>query len=138
MARNAIPAPIMHALAEATDKAFEWADNVAESGAQHPGRLAIAAEVADHLRGFGYEIQPITGEIPAPVCTDCGGPGGYHAAQCYEIERPRSAAASCSCGCPELPDAVHRDYPAPCYVADEVIEIPRGDGEPPYTMQVFR
>lgn len=102
MAQNAIPAPIMYALAEATDKAFEWADNVAESGEQHPGRLAIAAEFADHLRGFGYEIQPITGEIPAPVCTDCGGPGGYHAAQCYEIERPR-AATSCSCGCPELP-----------------------------------
>lgn len=110
MAHNAIPAPIMHALAEATDKAYEWAEGVAEAGAQHPGRLAIAAEVADHLRGFGYEIQPITGEIPAPVCTDCGGPGGYHAPHCYTVEQ------------------------APA----EVIEIPRGDGEAPYTMQVHR
>ena len=109
MAQNAIPAPIMHALAEATDKAFEWADNVAESGAQHPGRLAIAAEVADHLRGFGYEIRPAD-EPEVYTCGGCGGPNGFHAPHCYTVEQ------------------------APA----EVIEIPRGDGEPPYTMQVLR
>lgn len=108
MAQNAIPAPIMHALAEATDKAYEWAESVAEAGAQHPGRLAIAAEVADGLRGFGYEIRPAD-EPEVYTCASCGGPNGFHAPQCYTIERPA-----------------------------ELIEIPRGDGEAPYTMQVHR
>lgn len=107
MAQNAIPAPIMHALAEATDKAFEWAEGVAESGAQHPGRLAIAAEVADGLRGFGYEIRPAD-EPEVYTCASCGGPNGFHAPQCYTIERPA-----------------------------EVIEIRRGDGRAPYAMNVY-
>lgn len=89
MAYEPISAPVMHALAEATDAAFAWADDVTENGGQAPGRLALAAETADALRGYGFEIRPITGTVPAPVCTDCGGPGGYHSAGCYSIVHVR-------------------------------------------------